>query len=138
MDQTAAKKPPVVEFRNVSVHFGSFTALNDISFMVEDLPGIGEFIAVIGPSGCGKSTVLNLISGLLKPSQGQVLVDGKVIDGLSRTGGMIPAIQLIPASDVLRNVLFGLEVNKKDMVLTAAERMERADGPYQAGRTAWP
>jgi NitT/TauT family transport system ATP-binding protein len=127
MEQTTARKPPVVEFRNVSVRFGSFTALNDISFTVDDLPGIGEFIAIVGPSGCGKSTVLNLISGLLKPSEGQVLVDGKLIDGPGRERGMIfQQYSSFPHLTVLRNVLFGLEVNKKEISLTAEGRMERA------------
>ena len=44
-------EPPVVEFRNVSVRFGSFSALHDVSFAIENVPNRGEFISIIGPSG---------------------------------------------------------------------------------------
>jgi putrescine transport system ATP-binding protein len=53
-------EPPVIEFRGVTVRFGTFTALHDVSFKIEDEPNRGEFVSMIGPSGCGKSTVLNL------------------------------------------------------------------------------
>src|SRR5262249_7843782 len=46
-----------------------------------------EFVALVGPSGCGKSTVLNLISGLLSPSEGQVIYDGLPVTGINRRVG---------------------------------------------------
>jgi NitT/TauT family transport system ATP-binding protein len=126
-DSKPQTQPPIVEFRNVSVRFGSSTALNDISFTVEDVPGMGEFIAIVGPSGCGKSTVLNLLAGLLKPSEGQVLVDGELVDGPGRERGMIfQQYSSFPHLTVLKNVLFGLEVNKARMGLDRSQRMDRA------------
>src|SRR5512136_855785 len=80
---------PIVEFRHVSVRFGIFTAVNDISFTVLDRPNQGEFITIIGPSGCGKSTLLNLVAGFLKPTEGDVLVRGKSVLGPGRDRGMV-------------------------------------------------
>ena len=50
---------------------GETQALSNISFTVDT----GEFIAIVGPSGCGKSTLLSIFSGLLKPDEGEILVD---------------------------------------------------------------
>src|SRR5947208_16043849 len=56
--------PNVVEFRGVTKQFGNVTIIRDVSFSVPDLPGKGEFIAILRPSGCGESTVLRLIARL--------------------------------------------------------------------------
>jgi NitT/TauT family transport system ATP-binding protein len=103
---------PVVEFRNVSVRFGAFTAVRDISFRAIDIPNQGEFITIIGPSGCGKSTLLNLIAGFLKPTEGDVLVKGASVLGPGRDRGMIfQQYSSFPHLTVLQNVMFGLEIN---------------------------
>ena len=123
----AKSKPPIVEFRNVTVRFGSFTAVNDISFAIEDLPGVGEFISIIGPSGCGKSTVLNLIAGLLMPTEGEIFVNGTLINGPGSDRGMIfQQYSSFPHLTVVGNILFGLKMNQKRMALDAAQRQERA------------
>ena len=49
-------------------------ALDNINLQVED----GEFVTIVGPSGCGKTTFINLCDGLLKPTAGQIAIDGKV------------------------------------------------------------
>lgn len=118
---------PVVEFRHVTVRFGPSTAVNDVSFAIEDVPNRGEFIAIIGPSGCGKSTVLNLIAGFLQPTEGEVLVNGQGVQGPGRDRGMIfQQYSSFPHLTVLQNVLFGLEVNKHEMGLDRSARHERA------------
>ena len=61
---TPPATPNVVDFRNVAKRFGRLTVIRDVTFSVPDLPGKGEFVAILGPSGCGKSTVLRLIAGL--------------------------------------------------------------------------
>jgi NitT/TauT family transport system ATP-binding protein len=116
-----------VEFRGVSVRFGSFTALHDVSFAIENVPNRGEFISMIGPSGCGKSTILNLIAGFLEPTEGEVLVAGRRVSGPGRDRGMIfQQYSSFPHLTVMQNVLFGLEINKREINLNHGERLSRA------------
>ena len=109
--------PPVVEFRNVTKSFGSganaSTAIQDVSFRVEDRPGRGEFVGILGPSGCGKSTVLRLVAGLgpqHPPTAGEVLVIGQSVSGPGADRGMV--FQDYTSFDnrtVEDNIAFGLE-----------------------------
>jgi len=112
------KLPPVVEFDKVTKIFNQGSkneavAIKDISFVVEDLPNVGEFITMVGPSGCGKSTVLRIIGGLdphFPPTTGRVLIGNKPIDGPGADRGMV--FQSYTSFDnrvVLDNVAFGLE-----------------------------
>lgn len=118
---------PVVECRNVTLRYGSVTALNDLSFQVGHKPDHGEFIAIIGPSGCGKSTLLNIIAGLLAPTEGEVLVRGKRIEGPGKDRGMIfQQYSSFPHMTVMQNVLFGLQINHKELGLDRAARKARA------------
>jgi len=120
-------EPPIVEFRNVTVRFGSFTALHDVSFVVENVPNRGEFVSMIGPSGCGKSTILNLIAGFLQPTTGEVLVGGQPVAGPGRDRGMIfQQYSSFPHLTVLQNVLFGLKINRQEIGLDSAASARRA------------
>ncbi len=102
-DEARPGAPPIVEFRGVekTFHAGTpkaFTAIRDVSFCIDDLPGIGEFIAIVGPSGCGKSTILNLIQGfsdVSPPTAGEVLVRGRNVRGPGREHDL-PALLLVP------------------------------------------
>jgi NitT/TauT family transport system ATP-binding protein len=114
-------KPPVVTFRNVTKIFNAgtpqqFKAIEDITFEIEDIPDIGEFIALVGPSGCGKSTVLNLIQGfpdVWPPTTGEVLVRNKPVTGPGKDRGMIfQKYSSFPNRTVLQNVTLGLELNR--------------------------
>src|SRR5207342_565257 len=58
----------LVETRGVSKHYGAFRALDDVSLAV----GEGEFVSVVGPNGAGKTTLVNLLTGLLVPTKGEV------------------------------------------------------------------
>jgi len=119
--------PPVVDFRNVTLRFGSFTAINDISIKVDDNPQRGNFVSIIGPSGCGKSTMLNMIAGFLMPTEGEVLVRGQPVAGPDHDRGMIfQQYSSFPHLTVLKNVLFGLKINRRGMNLTSQERRDRA------------
>ena len=118
--------PNVVEFRGVTKQFGNVTIIRDVTFSVPDLPGKGEFIAILGPSGCGKSTVLRLIAGL-RPhhpaTEGAVLVADKPVEQPGSDRGMV--FQEYTSFDnrtVEDNVAFGLECRG----VQAAERRERA------------
>ncbi|MGM0599892.1 MAG: ABC transporter ATP-binding protein [Candidatus Rifleibacteriota bacterium] len=115
---------PVVSFKNVTKIFNQgtdneFVALDNVSFEIEDLPDVGEFIALIGPSGCGKSTVLNLIQGFQEvgpPTEGEILVRNRPVTGPGRDRGMIfQKYSSFPHLTVLENVKFGLELNRKSL-----------------------
>ena len=68
-----------------------------------------EIVALLGRSGCGKSTLLRIIDGLIKPDQGRVLVDGRVVDGPGPDRAVVfQYFGLYPWRSVLRNVEFGL------------------------------
>jgi NitT/TauT family transport system ATP-binding protein len=108
----------VVEFRKVSKTYDwgsprAFTAIHDVSFVVEDLPDKGEFVAILGPSGCGKSTILRLIAGLRPQhpaTQGEALVMGRPIPGPGADRGMVfQDYTSFENRTVLSNVAFGLE-----------------------------
>jgi NitT/TauT family transport system ATP-binding protein len=107
---------PKVELRAVSLRYfsreGETEALTDISLAVAP----GEFVALIGQSGCGKSTLLSLISGILKPTQGHVLVDGKPVAGPSRkVGYMLQQDYLLEWRTILENAVLGAEIQGVDM-----------------------
>lgn len=75
---------PSIEFRNVTMIFDGRKILNDLSFKVMK----GETKIILGGSGCGKSTTIKLVLGLLKPDDGQILVDGEDITNYSETDMM--------------------------------------------------
>lgn len=79
-------------------------AVRDISLDVEQ----GEFVSVVGPSGCGKTTVLNMIAGFIPHSGGEILLNGKAIDGPGPERGVVfQSFALFPWKTVLDNVGFG-------------------------------
>jgi zinc/manganese transport system ATP-binding protein len=69
------KPNSILEVRHVSVSYGSHVVLRDIDFQVQ----AGEFIGLIGPNGAGKTTLLKVILGLVRPTQGEVIVNGKPV-----------------------------------------------------------
>lgn len=126
---------PVVEFEAVEKTFAAgtpkaFTALENVSFTVEDRPDYGEFVAIVGPSGCGKSTILNLIQGfadVYPPTRGEVRVRGRRVEGPGRDRGMIfQKYSSFPNRSVLRNVTFGLEINHRALGIARSEIDDRA------------
>ena len=94
-------------------------ALEDISLEVPR----GKFVSIIGPSGCGKSTLFNIIAGLIKPSSGCILEDGKDITGQKgHVGYMLQKDLLLPWRTTLKNINLGLEIRGYD----AKQAEERA------------
>lgn len=99
---------------------GTTAALDKVSLSVRE----GEFVCLVGPSGCGKSTLLNIIAGLDSPDAGQVIINGKPLNGPgSDRMVMFQESALYPWLDVLDNVLFGLKLKPG---LNAKEREEVA------------
>ncbi|MGG1678017.1 ABC transporter ATP-binding protein [Neobacillus sp. NRS-1170] len=86
------------------------TALSDISLMVEE----GEFVSFLGPSGCGKTTLLSIISSLLKPTQGTVLLENKPVStSKNEIGYMLQQDYLFPWKTIEENILLGLKLSKQ-------------------------
>jgi NitT/TauT family transport system ATP-binding protein len=112
------RQPAVVQFRKVAKTYNAgrpnaYTAIRDVTFVVEDIVGNGEFVCVLGPSGCGKSTILRLIAALPPqhpPTEGEVLVFGEPVTEPGPDRGMV--FQDYTSFDhrtVLDNIVFGLE-----------------------------
>lgn len=98
----------ILSAENIGMRFstrkGIITALKDLSFTVER----GEFVAIVGPSGCGKSTLINILAGMLKPTDGQVLLEGKKVQSVNKKVGMVfQKYAAFPWMTVEQNVSYG-------------------------------
>ncbi len=108
-DSPQSDASPAIELINVNRRFlspegKSFATLNEFNISVAR----GEFVALVGPTGCGKSTTLNLITGLGKPSSGEVRVMGQPVNGIDpRIGFVFQADALFPWRTVIDNVVAG-------------------------------
>ena len=103
-------------------------ALDEISFSIKRQ----EFTSLVGPSGCGKTTILSLIAGLLTPSCGEILLDGKPIQKHdSRIGYMFQRDHLFEWRTIWQNIILGLEVQKmnkdKEKLEFAEELLKKYD-----------
>ncbi|MCY7368222.1 MAG: ABC transporter ATP-binding protein [Chamaesiphon sp.] len=123
-DRPSPHHLPKLEVKNVSKFYPvrsgqQLTAVEDINLKI--FPR--EFICLVGASGCGKSTLLNIIAGLLPPSTGEVLVDGKSVTGRpgSDRGVVFQGYTLYPWLTVAQNVAFGLQFQQ----MTKIEQREQ-------------
>mgnify|MGYP001172533976 CR=1 FL=1 len=113
-----------VEVRNLHKYFdgGRVRAIDGIDLTVGD----GEYLVLLGPSGCGKTTLLRTIAGLEEPSEGDVLIGGRVVTGLPprarRIAMVFQSYALYPHKTVLANIVFPLRAAG----VPAREREERA------------
>jgi sulfate transport system ATP-binding protein len=101
-----------IELKKISKCFGPVTAVNEVSFSVED----GELMALLGPSGGGKTTVLRMIAGLEVPSSGDIFVRGQRVNDVSvqqrNIGFVFQNYALFKNMTVFKNVAFGLKIKK--------------------------
>ena len=119
----------LLECRGLTKVFGGLLALDALDLAVE----AGEIVGLIGPNGSGKSTCFNLVSGILRPSRGQVLVDGRDVGRLAPWAiarlGVARTFQLLrvfPRLSVLDNVLLGHHLNLDAGLLASAAGTRRA------------
>ena len=126
----SAVNQPIVEFVDVVKRFGDFEAVKGIN--LEIMPG--EFIAIMGSSGCGKTTTLRMLAGLEAPTEGEIRLDGQVMNDVKpheRDTPMVwQSLALFPFLNVRENVEFGLKMRgvgpdeRKDRAMRWLERME--------------
>jgi branched-chain amino acid transport system permease protein len=118
----------ILEVSRVVRRFGGLVAVNEISFTV----GRGEILGVIGPNGAGKSTLFNLVTGVLKPNDGEIRIAGQRTDrlpsrdiaalGIART---FQHVQLRSDMSALENVALGAHLRVGKGVLAAVLRLDR-------------
>lgn len=115
----------LLELNNISLTYQTLKsethAIDNISFWVNE----GEFISIVGPSGSGKTTILSMISGLLKPTKGEILLDGEKVTRVStNVGYMFQRDNLFEWLSVYDNVAIGLKINHKKNCLPASKLKE--------------
>ncbi len=108
-------KPVSIDIQNVTISFdtpkGEYVAVENVSLEVKK----GEIVALIGHSGCGKSTLMNTISGMVKPTKGQVLANNKTIKGPGPDRGIVfQNYSLLPWLTVQENIFEAVDSVLKD------------------------
>ena len=113
-----------IEIKDLQKRFGSLSVLENINITINE----GEFIAIVGRSGCGKSTLLRMISGLDKPSDGQLAVNGAPVNGVdSSVRFVFQEARLLPWKTALDNVRHGALNNDKEAALRALDAVGLKD-----------
>jgi len=109
----------------ISKKYDSLKVLRKINWEIKE----GEFMVLVGPSGCGKSTLLKTILGVLKPSSGNIYIDGKMILDIpisERNIGFVPQnFGLFPHLSVFDNISYGLRIRKvkRDTIKTQIKKL---------------
>ncbi|ADG88190.1 ABC transporter ATP-binding protein [Thermobispora bispora] len=113
----------LLELRSVTMRFMGVTALNQVDLAVRE----GEIFALIGPNGAGKTTVFNVITGVYRPTEGEIVFDGKKINGLKRfvitkrgIARTFQNIRLFHGMTALENVLVGFDAHNPTGAIGAA------------------
>jgi NitT/TauT family transport system ATP-binding protein len=119
---------PLLELRHISQIYGSadrrFVAVHDINLTVSD----GEFVALLGPSGCGKSTLLRIITGLQRPTEGQVLYRGVSLSGVNPHATIVfQTFALFPWLTVQQNVEVALKARGIPPTIRTARAVDLLD-----------
>jgi putative ABC transport system ATP-binding protein len=118
-----ATRAPLIELAGVEKVYRTgrveYRALRGVDLTIED----GDMVAIVGPSGSGKSTIMNMITGIDRPSAGTVTVDGQRIDAMSeeelaiwrgrRVGVVFQFFQLLPTLTALENAMLPLDFSRR-------------------------
>ncbi|MEX0603966.1 MAG: ABC transporter ATP-binding protein [Marinobacter sp.] len=107
----------MLQLKHMDVCYGSFKALNDISMTVNS----GELVVLLGANGAGKTSLFNMISGLVRPSAGEVEFEGQRLDGLKPSAVVATGVvqcaegrKLFPQMSVAQNLMLGAYVHRRD------------------------
>jgi ABC-type Fe3+/spermidine/putrescine transport system ATPase subunit len=106
---------PKVELRHVTKKYGNLVAVNDLNLKIGD----GEYLTLLGPTGAGKTTTLKIISGLTKPTEGELFIDGKLVNDVPTEnryiGFVFSRYALFPHLDVTDNLIYSSRVKGNDL-----------------------
>jgi branched-chain amino acid transport system ATP-binding protein len=130
----------VIDLKAVTMRFGGVVAVNGLDLTVHE----GEIFALIGPNGAGKTTVFNMITGVYRPTEGEIVFDGNRIDGQKRfrvtksgVARTFQNIRLFHNMSALENVMVGADAHHRTGLAGAAlglpwHRREERDGRAKA------
>ena len=115
----------MIEVKNITKKYGSFTAVDNISFKIEE----GEIIGLLGPNGAGKSTTMNMITGYIEPTEGEIVINGYDISkrprkAKSQIGYMPEGVPLYSDLTVKEFVTYMADLKKVDRK-TRKEKVEK-------------
>ena len=115
----------MIEVKNITKKYGSFTAVDNISFKIEE----GEIIGLLGPNGAGKSTTMNMITGYIEPTEGEISIEGydiskKAKKAKAQIGYMPEGVPLYSDLTVKEFVTYMAELKKVDRK-TRKEKVEK-------------
>lgn len=117
--ETAAPARPIYEIERLSKTYANnrLVALQDVHLTLRK----GEFVSVVGSSGCGKSTLLKIMSGLLPPTRGRVVLDGRPVTGpRPDIGMMFQQATLLPWKTTIENIVLPIEIREGRAAAKAA------------------
>lgn len=113
-----------IDVRNLTKKFGDLLVLDDVSFNIRK----GEFVCVVGPTGCGKTTFLNLLTKLIKPTAGEILIDGQPADPkIHNISFAFQEPSAFPWLTVEENIAFGMKVKKEPSQVIKERTQEMLD-----------
>ena len=99
-----------VQVNHLTKRFGDLLVLDDISFNIKK----GEFVCIVGPTGCGKTTFLNLLTRLIEPTEGEILIDGEPADPKKHSISFVfQEPSAFPWLTAQQNIEYGLRIKKK-------------------------
>ena len=115
----------IIRFNHVTKQFDQNPAiLNNVSFEIER----GKFYTLLGPSGCGKTTILRLIAGFIEPTEGEILINDKIVNHIPANKRQVNTVfqdyALFPHLNVFENVAFGLRIKKMNHSLITEKVQE--------------
>lgn len=131
-------RQPMLEISGLHVVFGGLHALSDLDFTVDE----GEIVAVIGPNGAGKTTFFNVISGMVKPTEGQIFFEGRSLLGLDPNkitargiARTFQNVRLFANMTVLENVMVSQHCRTRQRVFDALLQTRRFRDEEEQVRT---
>ncbi|HWJ08171.1 MAG TPA: ABC transporter ATP-binding protein [Nocardioides sp.] len=126
----------ILEVKNLTLKFGGLTALDDVTFHIDQ----GEILGLIGPNGAGKTTCFNAVTGVYRPTSGDIVFEGRSVVGLKKhkitqqgIARTFQNIRLFPTMTALENVLVGADAQHSTGMFSALFRLPKHRREEQQG-----